>query len=79
MIYPEKGVPYMDAPLIQDYGRLDSMEPVDARTNARIRDFARTAQILADKALPIVPVEMSIGGRLRLHPTCGAWSGCCGT
>ena len=54
VIYPEKGVPYMDAPLIQDYGRLDSMEPVDARTNARIRDFARTAQILADKALPIV-------------------------
>ena len=66
VIYPEKGVPYMDAPLIQDYGRLDSMEPVDARTNARIRDFARTAQILADKALPIVPVEMSIGGPLTI-------------
>lgn len=66
VIYPEKGVPYMDAPLIQDYVRLESIEPVDARTNARIGDFARTAQILADKALRIVPVEMSIGGPLTI-------------
>lgn len=61
-IYPEKGVPYMDRPILDDYDKLENMEPVDAKRHPRIQDFARTADILSREALDIVPVEMSIGG-----------------
>lgn len=61
-IYPKKGVPYADTPLIKDYAGLENMEGVDAKRNERIRTFAREAEILAGEAGDIVPIEMSIGG-----------------
>lgn len=61
-IYPEKGLPYADEPLIQDYACLDGMESIDAKKNERILTFAREAELLAEEAEGIVPVEMSIGG-----------------
>lgn len=75
-VYPEKGLPYADRPLLWEgatgdtgasakacgYGRLNEMEPVDAKKNDRIRTFARAAEILAAEAGGIVPVEISIGG-----------------
>lgn len=62
-IYPEQGVPYMAGPVLSDYGVLDGMEPVDAKRDARIEDFQKTAEILErQKVMEIVPVEMSIGG-----------------
>lgn len=77
-IYPEKGVPYADRPLLGDikgagltgacpdepegYGILDKMEAVDAGKDERIRTFAREAEILAREAGDIVPIEISIGG-----------------
>lgn len=66
VVYPQRGVPYMGAPILDDYSRLKIMEPVDARRNGRIQDFAHAAAILEEKALDIVPVEMSIGGPLTI-------------
>ena len=56
----------MDVPLLDSYDRLETMEPVDAHTNARIQDFAGAAAILEKTALATVPVEMSIGGPLTI-------------
>lgn len=61
-IYPKKGVPYADTPYIQDYTILDDMENVDAKKNERIRTFAEEAEILAEEAGNVVPLEISIGG-----------------
>lgn len=61
-IYPEKGAPYLETPFLQEYAQLDSLEPVDAFHNARLRVFAQAAEILAEEAGAIVPIEMSIGG-----------------
>lgn len=61
VIYPEQGVPYMDRPILTDYGKLRDMEPVRAEQDLRIGDFAKTAELL-EEAVQIVPVEMSIGG-----------------
>ncbi len=61
-IYPEKGVPFADKPLIQDYRQLDDMGVVDAKKSARIQTFAEEAEILAKDAGSIVPLEISIGG-----------------
>ena len=61
-IYPEKGVPYADTPLVQDYAGLDDMESIDAKKDERILTFAREAELLAEEAGDIVPLEMSIGG-----------------
>lgn len=61
-VYPERGVPYLDAPFLQSYAQLDAMEPVDAFRNARVQTFARAAELLAEQAREIVPLEMSIGG-----------------
>lgn len=56
----------MDVPLLGSYARLETMEPVDARTNVRMQDFAGAAAILEKRALGIAPVEMSIGGPLTI-------------
>ena len=61
-IYPEKGVPYADTPLVRDYAGLDDMESIDAKKDERILTFAREAELLAEEAGDIVPLEMSIGG-----------------
>ncbi len=85
-IYPERGLPYADEPLLGDargedgmeasagyglldgmeasagYGLLDGMEAVDAGRHERIRTFRREAELLADEAKDIVPIEISIGG-----------------
>lgn len=60
--YPENGVPYSKGVFLQDYSRLEEMEPVDAGKNNRIRTFAEAAEILMEAAGEIVPVEASIGG-----------------
>lgn len=60
-VYPEKGLPYADRPVLRDYGQLEEMEPVDAGRSPRIQIFAEEAKRLAE-AGEIVPVEMSIGG-----------------
>lgn len=62
VVYPEVGVPYIDDPILKDYGDLGGMEPVDAHRNPRIQTFARAAELLCKEAAKIVPVEMSIGG-----------------
>ena len=61
-VYPEKGAPYMEAPFLQEYAQLEAMEPVDAFQSSRIHVFAQAAEILAEEAGEIVPMEMSIGG-----------------
>lgn len=61
-IYPEKGLPYGDKPLIQEYGQLYGMETIDAKRSGRIQVFVREAEILAEETRGIVPVEASIGG-----------------
>ena len=72
-IYPEKGLPYAGESFLGDgrgegagksadgYGLLDEMEAVDAGKNERIRTFAGEAEILAEEAGGIVPIEISIG------------------
>ena len=65
-VYPENGVPYAGRPKLSDYGMLEGMEPVDAKSNPRIRDFARAAELLMEAAGEIVPVEASIGGPFTL-------------
>lgn len=55
--HSEKGKPVMD-----DYGKLDSMNPVNASLNPEISRFLQAAEMLTDKAGEIVPVEVSIGG-----------------
>lgn len=54
-VYPENGVPYAGRPKLSDYGMLEGMEPVDAKSNPRIRDFARAAELLMEAAGEIVP------------------------
>lgn len=61
-IYPENGVPYVDAPMISDYKKLDEMEPVAANRDSRIAVFKEEAKILSEEAQGIVLVEASIGG-----------------
>ena len=61
-VYPEKGAPYLETPLIQSYEQLDALEPVDAFHSPRIQTFAQAAELLAEEAGNIVPLEMSIGG-----------------
>ena len=61
-IYPQKGLPFSDKPLIQEYSQLDDIESADAKKNERILTFAREAEIMAKEAEGIVPIEVSIGG-----------------
>lgn len=61
-VYPDRGVPYLDMPFLKDYAQLETMEPVDAFHNSRIHIFAQAAEMLAEEAGDIVPIEMSIGG-----------------
>lgn len=61
-VYPKKGVPYMDDPFLREYAQLENLEPVDAFQSTRIHAFAQAAEILAEEAGEIVPVEMSVGG-----------------
>lgn len=61
-IYPEKGLPYADEPVLKDYRQLEIMEPADADKNRRIRDFIQAADMLSEAAGVIVPIEASIGG-----------------
>lgn len=65
-IYPEKGVPYADRPFLDQYEKLNEMEPVDARRNPRIQVFSQAAEVLMKEAGEIVPVEASIGGPLTI-------------
>lgn len=60
--YPSKGVPYENAPLIQNYNILDSIEAIDAFTHPRIRLFEEEAKILSAEAENLVPLSASIGG-----------------
>lgn len=68
-IYPENGVPYADAPFISDYGKLDELEPVVAKTDTRIAVFQEEAKILSEEAQEIVPIEASIGGPFTITST----------
>lgn len=62
-LYPPNGTPYLEKSPIDAYGRLDLMEPVDAKQNGVIRTYLQAAEILADRGLTqLVPTEMSIGG-----------------
>ena len=61
-IYPQKGLPFSDKPLIQEYSQLEDIESADAKKNERILTFAREAEIMAKEAEGIVPIEVSIGG-----------------
>ena len=61
-IYPQKGHPFSDKPLIQEYSQLEDIESADAKKNERILTFAREAEIMAKEAEGIVPIEVSIGG-----------------
>ena len=61
-VYPTEGVPYMETTLIKDYGQLDHMEPVNAKTNERIQVFSKAGHLLQDKIKDRIPAEMSIGG-----------------
>lgn len=61
-IYPKKGLPYADTPLLGEDRRLDEVEVVDAKKSERIRTFAVATEILAEEAGGIVPMEVSIGG-----------------
>ena len=49
-------------PVIDDYSKLDSMEPVIASTNPEISRFLQAAEMLSEKAGHIVPIEASVGG-----------------
>lgn len=49
-------------PVIDDYSKLDSMEPVNAASNPEISRFLQVAEMLSEKAGDIVPIEASIGG-----------------
>lgn len=68
-IYPEEGVPYAGTPFLKDYRQLEEMEPIDAKKNSRIQTFAQAAEILAEEAAHVVPVEMSIGGPFTIAST----------
>ena len=61
-VYPAQGAPYLETPYLQEYAQLDTMEPVDAFRSPRIQTFAQAAELLAEEAGNIVPLEMSIGG-----------------
>ena len=65
-IYPEKGVPYADRSFLDQYEKLNEIEPVDARRNPRIQVFSQAAEVLMKEAGEIVPVEASIGGPLTI-------------
>ena len=49
-------------PVIDDYSKLDSMEPVNASENPEISRFLQAAEMLSEKAGHIVPIEASVGG-----------------
>lgn len=61
VVYPEKGIPYTDAPMITDYKILDDMKPIDEK-NPRLQIFGELADRLVEEAGEIVPIEASIGG-----------------
>lgn len=54
---PEKGKVVID-----DYAKLDYMEPIIAETHPEIQRFIQVAEMLAESAGEIVPIEASIGG-----------------
>lgn len=49
-------------PVMDDYGKLDGMDPVNASSNPEISRFLQAAEMLSEKAGEIVPVEASVGG-----------------
>ena len=49
-------------PVIDDYGKLETMEPVTASVNPEISRFLHAAEMLSEKVGDIVPIEASIGG-----------------
>ena len=49
-------------PVIDDYSKLDGMEPADAFSNKDLEIYMNAAEILSEKAGHIVPIEASIGG-----------------
>lgn len=61
-IYLDHTLPYMDSVFLKDYNQMNAMEPVRAGEHPRIKVFFQAAEILADAAGKIVPVEASIGG-----------------
>ena len=48
--------------VIDDYTKIDIMEPVNAFTNLEVARFFHAAEMLSEKAGNIVPIEASIGG-----------------
>ncbi|MGN1266510.1 MAG: uroporphyrinogen decarboxylase family protein [Dorea sp.] len=51
-----------DGVVIDDYSKLDAMEPVDAFLNKELARFMHAAEVLQEKAGAIAPIEASIGG-----------------
>ena len=49
-------------PVMDDYSKLDGMEPVIASLNPEIARFLHAAEMLSEKAGDIVPIEASVGG-----------------
>lgn len=60
--YPEQGVPFAERAMIESWDILNSMEPVRAKQNDRMKIFEVEADMLMDSLGDIVPLEMSIGG-----------------
>lgn len=48
--------------VLDDYSKLDAMEPINAGTHPSIQRFLHAAEMLAESAGQIVPIEVSIGG-----------------
>ena len=53
-------------PVVDDYSKLDFMEPVNAATDPEIARFLHAAEMLSEKAGHIVPVEASVGGAFTI-------------
>ena len=52
--------------VLDDYSKLEYLEPVNARNDLVIQRFLQAAEMLQESAGEIVPVEISIGGPLTI-------------
>ena len=55
-------VPENGKPVLEDYQKLDLREPVCGATHPEIRRFIQAAEMLAESASDVVPIEASVGG-----------------
>ena len=56
--------------VLDDYSKLEYLEPVNARNDLVIQRFLQAAEMLQESAGEIVPVEISIGGPLTIASFC---------